>query len=106
MTALMSKKVVYKGIQIADCEVETSREEGRRDNKTSDLHDEVVVESYIVGTSDSANVSDCLAYRSQEEGLKGRVREVPMPPRTKTVEKNHVRYFIPRAKWLIDSRLQ
>ena len=61
MTALMSIKVVYKGIQIPDCEVKTGGEECRRDNETSDLHDEVVIQSYIVGTSDSANVADCLA---------------------------------------------
>ena len=65
MTALMSMKVVCKGIQIPNCEVKTGGEEGRRDNKTSDLHDEVVVQSYIVGTADPANVSDCLAYRTQ-----------------------------------------
>ena len=61
MTALMSVNVVRKGVQIPDCEIETGGEECGRDDETNDLHDEVVVQSHIVGTSCSADVSNCLA---------------------------------------------
>ena len=89
-------------LQISDCQVDSSGEESGRDDQAADLHDKVVVESDIISTACTADVSDCFAYNQMYsktmKGFKSEIGGVPMPPRTKTVEKNHVRYLKPSAK--------
>jgi hypothetical protein len=89
-------------LQISDCQIDSSGEESRGDDQTADLHDKVVVESDIKSTACTADVSNCFTcnqmYSKKMKGFKGEIGGVPMPPRTKTVEKNHVRYFKPSAK--------
>ena len=63
MSASLAEERGRKGeIQISDCQVDCRGKEGGLDDQTADLHDEPVVESNVIGTACTANISDCLAY--------------------------------------------